>query len=60
MPRKVGHVEIAGDQQVIPGNLITLLQQEGIRMPTEPSQLGDPATLLARLYLKGSGAWPNG
>ena len=48
---KVGHVAVVGDQNVIPDQLIALLQREGIMLPTAPRRQGDLAALLARLYL---------
>jgi pimeloyl-ACP methyl ester carboxylesterase len=48
---KVGHVAVVGDQNVIPTQLITLLQQEGFLLPTENRRTRELAALLARLYL---------
>jgi hypothetical protein len=48
---KVGHVAVVGDQNVIPGQLIEVLQREGILLPTENRRKGELAALLARLYL---------
>jgi len=48
---KVGHVAVVGDQNVIPDQLIALLQREAILLPTENRRKGELAVLLARLYL---------
>jgi len=48
---KVGHVAVVGDRDVIPAQLIAVLQQEDILLPTEPRRQGELKALLARLYL---------
>jgi pimeloyl-ACP methyl ester carboxylesterase len=47
-----GHVEIVGDKQVVPVKLITILQDEGVILPTAPEQASAFSLLLAQLYLK--------
>jgi hypothetical protein len=48
---KAGHVEIVGDQRVVPVKLIAVLQQNGILNQTEASRSAAFKRLLARLYL---------
>ncbi len=57
---RAGHVAIVGDQNVVPDKLITLLQQEGILLPTERRRRADLALLLGRLYLDVPESWPRG
>ena len=45
-----GHVEIVGESGVTPDKLITVLQQQGIVLPTPPDRRSAFDKLLARLY----------
>jgi len=47
---KAGHVEIAGDFNVVPVKLIGILQQEGLLNTTEATRREALGLLLARLY----------
>ena len=47
-----GHVEIVGDKEVAPLKLITILQEEGVILPTTPEQAPAFSLLLSQLYLK--------
>ena len=47
---EAGHVEIVGENGVIPGKLIRTLQNEGYINPTELRQKADFNALLTRLY----------
>ena len=48
---QAGHVEIVGDKKVAPTKLITILQQQGVILPTAPERLSAFSLLLARIYL---------
>lgn len=48
---KAGHVEIVGDNRVIPRKLISILQENGILNPTEERQSAAFHQLLEQLYL---------
>ena len=47
---RAGHVEIVGDKHVSPIKLITILQNQGILLPTAPERLAAFSLLLARVY----------
>ena len=47
---QAGHVEIVGDKKVAPTKLITILQQQGVILPTAPERLSAFSLLLARIY----------
>ena len=45
-----GHVEIVGDKRVAPTKLISILQEQGVILPTGPERLSAFNQLLARIY----------
>jgi pimeloyl-ACP methyl ester carboxylesterase len=45
-----GHVEIIGDKRMAPMKLISILQQQGVILPTAPDQRSAFNRLLARIY----------
>ena len=47
---RAGHVEIVGDKKVAPTKLISILQQQGVLLPTAPERLSALNLLLARVY----------
>lgn len=47
---KAGHVEIVGDNRVVPLKLIAILQQHRIMKSTEPEQFAAFGQMLTRLY----------
>ena len=47
---RAGHVEIVGDKKVAPTKLITILQQQGVILPTAPERLSAFSRLLAQVY----------
>lgn len=49
---KAGHVEIVGDKQTAPLKLITILQKEGVILPTPAEQAPAFSLLLSKIYLK--------
>lgn len=48
---RAGHVEIVGDQRVVPDKLISILQQHEFLGPTEPARSAAFQALLEQLYL---------
>ena len=45
-----GHVEIVGDKRIAPKKLISILQEQGVILPTAPDQLSAFNQLLAHIY----------
>ena len=53
-----GHVEIVGDKRVPPTKLISILQEQGVILPTRPERLSAFNQLLARIYQDNSYLMP--
>jgi pimeloyl-ACP methyl ester carboxylesterase len=51
---RAGHVEIVGDKHVAPTKLISILQEQGVILPTGPERLSAFNQLLARIYQDNS------
>ena len=50
MPVKAGHVEIVGNEGMVPTKLIALLQEQGILARTPPERRERVAQLLREIY----------
>jgi hypothetical protein len=53
-----GHVEIVGDKRVAPTKLISILQEQGVILPTRPERLSAFNQLLASIYQDNSYLMP--
>jgi pimeloyl-ACP methyl ester carboxylesterase len=53
-----GHVEIVGDKRIAPTKLISILQEQGVILPTGPERLSAFRQLLARIYQDSSYLMP--